>query len=141
MKVLLDSSVIVEIDRKNKFVIDTVKNLIAKNHEIIISVVTISEVLVGPCLRRDFKKSLFEAKKLLSQFLWVDFDAKIAERTAYLSAYLIAEGKMIDYPDIIIAATGIESNSDYILTFNKQHFEVFEDLKKKVFTPEEFKNK
>ena len=61
MKVLLDSSVIVEIDRKNKSVIDTVKNLIEKNHEIIISVATVSEVLVGPCLRGDFKKSLFEA--------------------------------------------------------------------------------
>jgi len=138
MKITLDSSIIVEIDRKNKKVIELMKKIIEKNHEITISTVTLSEILVGPHLRKDFKKSLLEAKKILSQFLWIDVDAKIAEKTAQLLAYTIISGKLVEYPDVVISATAIQTNSDYVLTLNKQHFDVFAELKGKIFSTDEF---
>jgi predicted nucleic acid-binding protein len=137
MKVLLDTSVIVDIDRKKKETIDIVKSLVEKNHEIMISMVTISEIFAGSYLRKDSKKALAEAKRILGQFLWIDFDAEIADKTAQYIAYLITEGKIIEYQDIVIAATFKVMKCDYLLTANKQHFENIADIKEKIVIPEE----
>ena len=138
MKVIVDASVIVEIERRNEEATLVMKKLVERGHEILISTVTISEILAGPYLRKDFKKSLESAKSILGQFLWIDMDAEIAEKTAQYIAYLVAEGKIIQYQDIAIAATFRETDADYLLTFNSDHFERLPDLKGKVFTPVEF---
>jgi predicted nucleic acid-binding protein len=138
MRVLLDTSIIVEIDRHNEIILNLLKKLAEKDIEVVISSVTISEILTGSYLMKDFKKSVLEAKKILSQFLWFDLDGEIAEKTAQLLSYLILEGKPIEYQDVVIAATFFVSHSDYLLTLNKDHFKVFPDIKDKTFTPEEF---
>ena len=138
MKVVLDTSIIVEIDRKNSRAIKTIKNLIGNNHDILVSSVTISEILAGSYLRKDFERAVQEAKRLLGQFLWIDFDARIAEKTAQYIAYLITEGKIIEYQDIAIAATFKAEDADYLLTQNKTHFESLPDLKGKVCSLAEF---
>ena len=139
MKIVLDTSVIVEIDRKNDEVIKIIKRLIDNNHDILISVVTISEIFAGSYLRNDFKKAVDEARRILGQFIWIDMDAKIAEKTAQYLAYLITEGKVIEYPDVAIAATFKATDSDYLLTLNKSHFESIPDIKGKVYEPKDFK--
>ncbi len=141
MRVLLDTSIIVEIDRHNEKVLNLLKKLAEKNVEVVISTVTISEILTGSYLKKDFKKAVLEAKKILSQFLWFDLDGEMAEKTAQLLSYLILEGKPIEYQDVVIAATFFISRSDYLLTLNKDHFKIFPDIKNKVFTPEEFNEK
>ena len=137
MKVVIDTSAIVEIERKNRLVIDVVKGLIGKNADLSISIVTLSEILTGCYLREDYDKASAEAKRVLSQFLWIDVDSKIAERTARFMAYLIKKGKIIEYPDIVIASTFDIIKGDYLLTLNKSHFEHIPELKGKVFTPKE----
>mgnify|MGYP001615889171 CR=1 FL=1 len=138
MNVVLDTSVIVEIDRKNQDTILVIKKLIDKNHEILVSTVTISEILTGSYLRRDFEKAVEEAKRILGQFLWIDLDASVAEKTAQYIAYLIAEDKTIEYQDVAIAATFKVTDADYLLTLNKAHFELLPDLKGRVYEPKEF---
>ncbi|MBI5332342.1 MAG: type II toxin-antitoxin system VapC family toxin [Candidatus Aenigmarchaeota archaeon] len=138
MNVVLDTSIIVEIDRKNKEVIDILKKLIDNNHRILVSTISVSEILTGSYLRKDYKSSVLEAKRILGQFLWIDLDAKIAEKTAQYLAYLITEGNIIEYQDAAIAATFKTTDSDYLLTLNKNHFERIPDLKNKVFIPKEF---
>jgi len=138
MKVVLDTSVVVEIDRKDERTIKIIKELIENNHDIIISTVVVSEILTGSYLRKDFKKSVMEAKRILGQFLWVGLDEKIAEKTAQYLAYLISEGKPIEYQDVVIAATFKSTDSDCLITLNKAHFELIPDLKGKVYAPKEF---
>ena len=138
MKVVLDTSVIVEIDRRNDDVIKVIKKLIDNEHDIIISTVVISEILAGSYLRKDFKKSVIEAKRILSQFIWIGLDGEIAEKTAQYLAYLITEGKPIEYPDVVIAATFKTADANYLLTLNKAHFELIPDLKGKIYGPREF---
>ena len=138
MKVVLDTSVIVEVDRHNHEVIKILKKLIDNEHDTIVSIVTISEILAGSYLRRNFKESVLEAKRILGQFIWLDLNAEIAEKTAQYLAYLIAEGKIIEYPDVAIAATFKITDSDYLLTLNKSHFELIPDLKGKIYGPKEF---
>lgn len=138
MKVLLDTSAIVEIDRKNEDVIGIIKRLIDRDHDIVVSAVTISEILTGSYLRKDFKKAVEEAKRILGQFIWIELDAEVAEKTAQYLAYLIVEGSIIEYQDVAIAATFKITDADYLLTLNKSHFERIPELKGKVYEPKEF---
>ena len=137
MNVILDTSVIVEIDRKNKEVINILKKLIDDDHRILVSTISVSEILTGSYLRKDYKSSVLEAKRILGQFLWIDLDARIAEKTAQYLAYLIAKGNKIEYQDVVIAATGKIAEVDYILTLNKEHFNAIPDFREKVYTPKE----
>ncbi len=138
MKILLDTSVIVELHRRNEATIRLIKRLIETDSQLIISTVTISEILTGSYLRPDIKNAGAAAKRILGQFLWIDLDAEIAEKTAKYQAYLIAEGKIIGYQDSAIAATFSTTGADYLLTLNKKHFERIPEMKGKVYTPTEF---
>ena len=138
MRIVLDTTILVEIERRNEDAINLIKNLIAGDHVIIISMATVSEVLTGSYMRRDFSKAVTTAKQIMGQFLWTDIDGSVAEKTAQYIAYLIAEGKMIEYPDVVIAATFKIEGADYLLTLNKAHFENIPDLEGKVFAPKEF---
>ncbi|MBI2137274.1 type II toxin-antitoxin system VapC family toxin [Candidatus Woesearchaeota archaeon] len=137
MKIALDSSVIIDIERRQQEAIETVKELIRENEEVIISTVTLSEILTGGYLKNN-PKSVADSKRILSQFLWIDLNSKIAEKTAEYLAYLIKNGNPIEYQDVTIAATAAVTKADYLLTLNKKHFEALPDLKGKIFTPAEF---
>lgn len=141
MKILLDTSIIVEIDRHNDVVLNILKEATKKGIEVVISTVTISEILTGSYLKKEFKKALLEGKKILSQFQWIDLDGEVAERTAQLLSYLILEGRPIEYQDVVIASTFFISHSDYLLTLNKSHFSIIPGMKDRVFTPKEFNEK
>lgn len=140
MRVLIDTTVIVDIDRGNKEVIELCREL-SKAHEALISTVTVSEVLTGSYLRKDFHKAVKRAKRVLGQFSWISLDGAIAEKVAQLNAYLIAEGQPIEYQDQVISASCLTTDSDVLLTDNKEHFTRIPALKSKVYTPHELKEK
>ena len=139
MRILVDTSVIVEIDRQNKKTVEFLQSLVEKNFDLVISTITVSEILAGSYLQKDVKKSVIIAKEILNQFSWIEFDGEVAEKTGQLLAYLITEKKSIEYQDIAIAATFFTSRSDYLITYNKKDFCIFPMLRGKVFLPEEFK--
>lgn len=116
--------------------IDLIKDIINKNTDLYVSIITISEILTGAYLRDNAEKSLQEAKRVLSQFIWVEMDSKIAEKTAQFTAFLIKKGKLIEYQDIVIAATFNSVSGDFLLTLNKAHFGTLH-LDGKVVTPKE----
>ena len=140
MRVLLDTSVIVDVDRGKKEVIDVCRKL-TMEHEALISTVTVSEILTGSYLRKDYRKAVAKAKKVLGQFSWINLDGAVAEKTAQLNAYLITEGQPIEYQDQAIAASCLVTRSDVLLTRNKEHFIRIPALKDKVLTPEELEQK
>jgi predicted nucleic acid-binding protein len=140
VKVFLDTSVIVDIDRGKKEVIDVCRKLTMR-HEALISRVTVSEILIGSYLRKDYIKAVAKAKKVLGQFSWINLNGTVAEKTAQLNAYLITEGQTIEYQDQVIAASCLATGSDGLLTRNKEHFTRIPALKDKVLTPEELKQK
>jgi predicted nucleic acid-binding protein len=141
VKIFFDTSAIVELERKNKLIIDLIKRLINKNADLYISVITLSEILTGCYLRDDCERASLEAKRVLSQFIWMDVDSKIAEKTAEFLAHLIKNGKIIEYQDIVIGAAFNIVRGDCILTLNKKHFDFIAELKGKVFTPKELAEK
>lgn len=139
-RVLLDTSVIIELERLNEPALSLVKELMRKKEDLCISVITVAELQAGCHLQRDSKKALSGAKEILGQFVWKNIDGETAETLATLYSYLIREKKQnsIEYQDVLIAATFLASRCDFLLTLNKKDFLVFPGLKDKVFTLEEF---
>jgi len=143
MKILFDTSIIVEIDRQNEKIVNILKKLVEKRHDLIISTITVAEILTGSYLRKDSKEAVLKAKEVLNQFLWVDYDSSVAEDTSKLLSNLIIERKekSVDYPDIQIAATFLASNCDYLITFNKKDFLQFQNIKEKILDIYELEKK
>ena len=138
MRILLDTSALIELERQNEDAIALVKSLIANNEELIISTVTISEILLGVYFQKAYE-NVGEARKLLSQFTWIPLDEKIADTTAKYEALLLAIGNQIEFKDVAIAATFAVTKSDFLITQNKKHFEILPEIGSKVRTISEFR--
>jgi len=120
--------------------IEVCKKLTAK-HEALISTVTVSEILTGAYLRKDYTRAVNKAKKVSGQFSWVNLNGIVAEKIAQLNAYLLTKGQPIEYRDQAIAAFCITAGSDILLINNKANFTRIPVLRNKVLTPEELKEK
>ncbi len=136
-KIFVDTSIIVDVDRGKQEVIDLCKRLTSTNSAFI-STVSVSEILTGSYLRKDYKTAIKKAEKVLSQFRWVPLNGEVAKLVAQLNAYLISKGQPIEYQDVAIAACFLLECCDVLLTENKEHFERLPNLKNKVMTPKEF---
>ena len=135
--VLVDTSIIVDVDRGKQDIIELCKKLTSTNSAFI-STVSVSEILTGSYLRKDYKAAVKKAEKVLSQFRWVTLNGETAKIIAELNAYLISKGQPIEYQDVAIAASFLLERCDVLLTENKDHFERLPSLKGKVMTPKEF---
>jgi predicted nucleic acid-binding protein len=114
MKISLDTSIIVEIERRNEKIRGFIESLLER-HEIFISVVVPSEVFTGTYLRIDYEKATQKAKGLFSKFEIIPLNMEIAE----------------------IIATFIYKMGDYLLTKNNKHFVRIPELIDRVLTPDE----
>lgn len=142
MRVSLDTSIIIDIERGNQEVIKLLDELVLDDaNYVFISSVVLSEIFTGTYLREDYKKAVKKAKELFSLFEVVPLDAGIAEIIGEINAYLIANGLPIEYQDVAIAATFLSKKGEYLLTENVEHFSRIPELKKKVLRPGEFKNR
>ena len=137
MKILFDTSALIELERQNQEAIALVKGLITSSEEIVISTVTISEVLLGVYFQKAHEK-IEEAKKLLSQFKWIPLDENIADVAAQYEALLLNIGNEIEFKDVAIAATFAATKSDFLITHNKRHFQILPDIGNRAKTIAEF---
>ena len=135
--VLVDTSIIVDIDRGKEDVIELCKRLTSTNNAFI-STITVSEILTGSYLRKDYKTAVAKAERVLNQFQWITLNGETAKVIAQLNAYLISKGQPIEYQDVAIAASFLLQCCDVLLTENKNHFDRLPNLKGKVMTPKEF---
>lgn len=142
MKILCDTSILVEIDRHNESVVRLLKSYLEKDHELVISTITVAEILTGAFLNRKSKDAVLTAKEILNQFTWIAIDSETAETAAELSAALFIDKKQdhVEYQDVLIAASALRANADILLTLNKKDFVLFSSLKDKIHTPEEVRH-
>lgn len=137
MRVFLDTSVLVDAERKRVAALDLLEALGKGDDDAGISIVTVIEVLMGAHLRRNADEALLDAKEALGQFEWVDLDGRVAERAAELLAYLHVHGKPVGFQDCAIAASAIEYGCDLLVTENVEHFTRFPPLKDRVATSQD----
>jgi len=141
MKIFIDTSIVVDIERGKEETAGLLERLIEENNSISISSVVASEIFTGTYLRTDYKKATKKANELFTCFHIVPLDMEIAEIIGKLNAYLIANGLPIEYQDVAIAATFLQEKGDRLLTKNKKHFTIIPGLEKAAVTPAEFKKR
>ena len=141
MKIFIDTSIVVDIEREIEETSNLLQHLILTNHTVFMSTVVASEIFTGTYLRQDYKKATSKAKELFSCFHIIPLDMEIAETTGKINAYLIANGLPIEYQDVAIAATFVKEKGDWLLTKNKKHFMIIPGLEKAAVTPGEFKKR
>jgi predicted nucleic acid-binding protein len=115
---VVDTSVIVKIE-----------------HELLVSTITVMEILTGSNLCKDAVAAVKTAKRLLRKMTWVPVDEQVAEKSAQINAFLIGAGSKIEVPDVVIAATFLAENASFVLTFNSDHFSRIPALAGKVVNP------
>lgn len=138
MRILLDSTFLIDIERQNEEAVALVESLIANNEELMISTVTTAEILTGAYFLGS-RENLSEAKTLLSQFSSVPLDEWVADKIAQYLAFLLKNGNPIDFKDVAIAATFAATKSDFLITQNKKHFEILPEIGSKARTISEFR--
>lgn len=141
MKIFIDTSIVVDIERGKEETTGLLERLIEKNNSILISAVVASEIFTGTYLREDYKKATKKAKELFTSFQIVPLDMEIAEIIGELNAYLIANGLPVEYQDVAIAATFVREEGDWLLTENKKHFDIIPGVEKAAITPAGLKKK
>ncbi len=140
MKILVDTSIIVDMDRGKKEIIELCRKLVSE-HEALLSTVTVSEILTGSYLRKDYSNAVKKAEALLGQFSWIPLDGQVALIIAQINSFLITEGLPIEYQDVAIAASFLASDCDVLLTDNKDHFGRIRKIRDKILTPKEFQHR
>ncbi len=141
MKIFMDTSIVVDIEREIEETVNLIQHLISTNNAVLISAVVASEIFTGTYLRQDYKKATGKAKELFSCFQIIPLDMDIAETTGKISAFLITNGLPVEYQDVAIAATFVKEKGDWLLTKNKKHFTIIPGLEKAAVTPAEFKKR
>ena len=106
-------------DRRNESAIALCRK-ITRERGAYLSTITVAEILTGAYLRSE--TAVQKARRVLGQFQWIDVDGTIAEKTAQLTGYLLTAGKIIEFQDIIIAATTLVLEATLFITQNPDHF-------------------
>ena len=120
-RVLIDTSILIDYFRKEKKE-KTLFYQLYEQYEIVISVITEFEWLVG------FKNENIEfGTKLIENIEILNFDSKCVLKAREIYLELKRKSKLIEIPDILIAATSLAYNMP-LVTFNLEHFERIDSL-------------
>ena len=122
MRVLLDSSVLIDVLRGNPPAVQLLSDHIEAGDEIWAVVVTRAEVLAG---MRSSERRL--TQRLLVEPLWLDVDTELADAAGTLARRHRASHAGIGLVDYLIAA-GVERLGARLLTRNVRHFPMIADL-------------
>ncbi len=119
--ICLDTSVLIDYFRKrNKE--KTLFYTLSENYDFAISVITKFEIWVGADeSQREYWNKIFAGIKIL---LLTETET---DRASNILRYLKASNKIVELPDLLIAATALTNNIK-IATTNKKHFERIPDL-------------
>ena len=120
---LVDSTVIIEIERRGRTMSDL--EAIIPDETFAIAAISASELLVGvhraaSSARRSRRLDLIES--MLGQVPIIPFDLSVARVHARVLAELMTAGQMIGANDLLIAATALAHGYD-VLTHNLRHSE------------------
>lgn len=120
--ICLDSSILIDFFRK----VDKSKSFfykLTKKHKLFsVSVITEYEILVGS----NGNTSLFW-NDFFEKIIVLPFDKQSNVEAVKIYKQLKADNKLIEIPDILIAATA-KANNLKLATFNKKHFERIKGL-------------
>jgi predicted nucleic acid-binding protein len=119
---LIDSSVLIEIERRNQIDIDFAT--VAAGESIAAAAITAAEILAGAEVRRssrDHHRITVDIQRILQHVRVLPFDIHEAQIYAALFTQLRSIGQMVGAFDLLIAATAI-ANDCSVVTLNQREF-------------------
>ena len=131
---LLDTTVVIDIDRGGYEVLSKVRKL-DRTGPHVISVVTQYEFYWGIFRRyqkgsKKYEEAMDKAEMMFSRFYLLPVTPEIAIKAAEIGTNLISQGKEVDIMDTYIASTAILHRLT-LVTANIAHFEEIDKLKVK----------
>ena len=120
--VCIDTSILIDYYRKKDKTKSLFYMLTSAYEDFSVSIITAYEILIGANDNASkFWMSIFDEIKILS------YDKKVNHHAVNIYKDLKRTSKLIDIPDIIIAATALAHNLS-IATLNKKHFSRIQHL-------------
>ena len=121
-ELMLDTTILIDYFRKTDKAHTRLVSHFKNYSRIYISSITEFEVMNGAT-----EKHLQFWNGMLQRFTVLDFDSKAAREAATIVSQLKTKRKIIDKPDLFIAATAIANNLS-LDTLNTKHFRDIENL-------------
>lgn len=137
MRIFLDTSILIELEKKNEEALKLIEAMTSNYEELMISSVTVSEILKGAYFLGG--ENVVAAKTFLSQFNIISLDAKIAEKTSQFTHWMLKNESKANFKTVAIAATFAETKADFLITQDKRHFEILPEIGSKAKTTSEFR--
>jgi predicted nucleic acid-binding protein len=122
VRLLLDTSVIIDHLRGDSRATRLLRESVAAGHELWSLTVVRTEVLAG--MRRGEERATFA---LLNALRWHDVSVEVADQAGELARRYLKSFPGVDTVDYLLAACAI-STSARLLTKNLKHFPMFADL-------------
>lgn len=120
--ILLDTSILIDFYRKSNKENSHLLKLNSTYDIVFVSQITFFEIYIGSNIdQKKFWDNVF------NQIIVLDFDLKAASSAVQIYKQLKLKNKLIDTPDIFIAATAISNNLS-LATLNVKHFNRIENL-------------
>jgi predicted nucleic acid-binding protein len=119
--ILCDTNILIELLKGNPVIVSGLREI--GQHRIVISSVTLAEVMVGALNRTELKKILKALKAIRIVHVDEDISAKSLE---LLQAYGLSH--KLDIPDSLIAATAL-TKGHQLLTLNVKDFRFIKSLR------------
>jgi len=124
--IILDSDVLIEIFDKRSMLGETaLKKILDTNKDFCTTSISLHEVLYGMYKYANFIEGVVKLPV-------IDYTKDDALVAAKLEFEVEKKGNKVERTDSMIAAISINRNSE-LYTFNKKHFEKFEDFGLKIF--------
>lgn len=126
MAKLLDTTVLVDILRKNPDAVRWVANL--DSETLCTTRLNVFELLVGIYASAASEARLLNAEQLISRLNILELTSPTAKKAAQIQGGLHQQGKRIDDIDCLTAAIGIMHGVSCIVTRNRKHFEQIPEI-------------
>ncbi|MBS3080520.1 type II toxin-antitoxin system VapC family toxin [Candidatus Pacearchaeota archaeon] len=124
--VCLDSDIIIDFMRNEKYAIDKINELKEKDIAIITTSVNTFELFRGFVTSKKYSVDLFY--RFIHNVKILNFTLESSKKAAEIFEYLKVRGEILDIADIMIASIAI-SNNEVLLTRNVKHFQRIPELK------------
>jgi len=131
LSICLDTNILIDTLRGDEETVKRIREIETSGNILSTTTINAFELYYGAEKTEKRERNKEAVRKLLERLLIYDFTEKASERAGEIAANLEAEGKTIDFRDILIGATAI-INESTIFTKDINHFERIPHLKLQV---------
>jgi len=121
--VCCDTTFIVDLIRKENRAVNKLRELMEREENLFITVITVAELYYGAYKSKNVKEELSKVDEIMRSFLILEMDEISAKEYGSMRASLEKEGINIPERDLLIAAISCSHGERVLLTRNKRDFE------------------